>query len=369
MRVLLFETTAYSPASPLFLEAAQELAAAHPGRFEYRLFDEAPFERSSQSRFIRLGRRLFRRASVDRAALNRSFLKEATAFQPDLVLICKGAFIAPDTLARIRRATGAVLVNYATDDPFNPQVNTRDLVDAIPLYDLYACTKRAIMDDVAKSGCANVIYLPFAYKPSVHFPEPPDAAEAHRRFDCDAVFIGGCDRDRIPYFQRLVKALPHLTLALYGAFWNRSRTLRSYWRGFALGRDFRMALGGARIAINLVRNANRDGHVMRSFEIPACGAFMLAERTSEHLDLFAENREAAYFRTVDEMVDRVKYFLDHEDRRITIADAGRNAVVIGNHTYRHRLLVITNSVNELRLRMRRPASLTDATVSTTVHFS
>jgi spore maturation protein CgeB len=77
-----------------------------------------------------------------------------------------------------------------------------------------------------------------------------------------------------------------IDLALYEGFWDRSASLRRYWRGFALGGDFRMALGGTKVAGNLVRRANLDGHVIRSFEIPACGAFMLAERTAEHLALF-----------------------------------------------------------------------------------
>jgi len=262
-------------------------------------------------------------------------------------LVCKGAYIAPDTLVNIKAETGAALANYATDDPFNPKVSTPELVEAIQIYDMYACTKRAIMHDVVRMGCRNLIYSPFAYKPSVHFPELPISESDRARFCSDVAFIGGCDADRVLFFKTLIKAIPSLNLALYGGFWNRSLSLRRYWRGFVVGREYRMALLGAKIVVNLVRRANRDGHVMRSFEIPACGAFMLAERTDEHQDLFAECRESAYFDSADELAEKVKYYLAREEERLAIAARGHEAVTQGRHTYRDRLLQIINKTREL----------------------
>jgi spore maturation protein CgeB len=346
MRLLLFDTTAYRPSSPLFLEAAEELAKRRPHEFAYSLCDEAQFSIRPSSILARVVARVARRAPVAVDNLNNGLMAQAREFRPHIILIGKGTFLRPSTLDRVKRETGAIFVNYATDDPFNPRVSTRDLVDSIPLYDLYACTKRAIMDDVTKAGCTNVIFVPFAYKPTANFPEPPISTEEHQRFDSDVAFIGGCDRDRIPFFAQLIRALPNLNLALYGGFWNRSLRLRRHWRGFVYGREFRMALGGTKIAINLVRRANRDGHVMRSFEIPACGAFMLNERTDEHLAYFAEGRETAYFASPEEMVAKVRYYLAHEHERQEIALAGRERVVRGSHTWSHRLETIIAYVRE-----------------------
>jgi spore maturation protein CgeB len=345
MRILHVETSAYYPSSPLFLEALQEISRAQV--LDHALVDEAQFLKRGSLIVWRVAHRLLGTGLRGRGALNRALLQQARCFRPDLILICKGANISPVTLNLIRGESDAVLVNYATDDPFNPINSTRDLVESIPFYDLYACTKRRIMADIQKV-CPCVVYIPFAYKPTVHFPEKPANIEEAERFESDLVFIGGGDQDRFPYMRALIQDIPDLRLHLYGGYWKRDRVLAQYYKGFAYGREFRLALSGTKIAFNLVRRANRDGHVMRTFEIPACGAFMLAERTEEHLELFAEDKEAVYFDSQDELVDKTRYYLAHETERRRIAEAGRRKVLDGPHTYQHRLLEIIKAAEAIR---------------------
>jgi spore maturation protein CgeB len=203
------------------------------------------------------------------------------------------------------------------------------------------------MPDVQAAGCRRVIFVPFGYKPSVHYPEKPATPEEFARFDSDVVFIGTCDTDRAPYLETLVETLPDLFLHLYGGYWDRHSLLSRYHRGFALGRDYRLALGAAKIALNFVRHANRDRHTLRSFEIPACGAFMLAERTEEHLEWFEEGKEAAYFDSPDELVEKVRYYLSRDDERQRIAEAGHRKVTLGGNTYKDRLIQILEAVRAL----------------------
>ncbi|MEM4724135.1 MAG: glycosyltransferase [Candidatus Hadarchaeum sp.] len=270
----------------------------------------------------------------------------ARSFRPSMVLVTKGAWIAPDTLCEVKALTGATLVNYATDDPFNPKTTTRDLIAGIPLYDLYVCTKRAITEDVRRAGCRNVVYVPFGYEPSLHFPELPTTEKECLRFASDLCFIGGADRDRFPVLRRVAE-LPGINLHLYGGYWQRDPMLRPFHRGFAYGRDYRLAMSGTRIALCLVRRANRDGHVMRTFEIPACSAFMLAERTEEHLSFFEEDKEMVCFGSDDELVDKVRYYLAHDEERQQIAQAGHRRVWAERYTYRDRLQEILAHVEGL----------------------
>jgi spore maturation protein CgeB len=339
MRVLLYDTTLNYPVSPFFVEGLDCLKRQRG--YEYELVDEDKFLSPLRTSFIwKVAYRILGRRPLSYWALNRTLLEAARRFRPDIVLVSGGAFISANTLKYIKQETWATLINYATDDPFRRAMSTGRLRDSVALYDIYACTKKGVMEDVKEAGCKKVIYIRFAYQPAGHFPEKPKTSEEKARFGSDVAFVGGCDGDRVPFFETLIRAVPSVRLNLYGGYWNRHRLLRRYHRGCAFGREYRLTLGGTKIAVNLVRRSNRDDHVMRTFEIPACGAFMLAERTDAHMELFEEDREAAFFGSAEELAEKVKYYLAHEAARQRIAEAGYRRVTSDGNRYSDRLLEI-----------------------------
>jgi spore maturation protein CgeB len=81
----------------------------------------------------------------------------------------------------------------------------------------------------------------------------------------------------------------------------------------------------------------------RNFEVPGCGGFLLTER-APHLERYFElGREVAVYDSEDELVEQVGYWLEHEDERAAVAEAGYRRV-LAEHTYDHRFEEIFRTV-------------------------
>jgi hypothetical protein len=337
LKLLLVETTQYAPVSPLFVEAARST----PG-IELTFVDEcADFAPIATSVAHRAVYRVLGRRPPRLPLFERRVLRAAAEARPDVVLIVKGAYIRPRLVRKLRQM-GAALVNFSTDDPFNPAVKLPYLREAIREYDLYATPRRANVAQLQAAGARKTVVVPFGYKPSVHFVVPDDANGERRA--CDLLFIGGADADRVPFFRRIVELWPGVRLDLYGNYWNRDAVLSRYWRGFALGDVYRSVTRSAGFAINLVRRANRDGHVMRTFEVPACGGCLLTERTEDHARFFDEGRDALFFDTPEQLVAQARALAEDDDHRRRIALSGHDRVVRDGHTYDARLQMMLQAM-------------------------
>jgi spore maturation protein CgeB len=127
-------------------------------------------------------------------------------------------------------------------------------------------------------------------------------------------------------------------VALYGGYWDRRAETKPFHRGHADVTTLRKATADAKVALGLVRRANRDGHAMRSFEVPAMGGCLLTENTEEHHEIFGPEGECTvYFGDEAEMLRKVRWLLDHEAERRRLAATAHARITSGGNTYADRL--------------------------------
>ena len=268
-------------------------------------------------------------------------IEHCEQFKPQWLLATGICPLAHWALAKIGQL-GVRRINYLTDDPWNAAHRAPWFMKSLPLYDQVFSPRKANLVDLQRLGCRKVSFLPFAYAPELHYPEPAINENEKGRFAADIVFVGGADADRIDYLRALVHT--GLAVALYGGYWDRYSENRAVWRGHADPPTLRKAITGTKVALCLVRRANRDGHVMRTFEVPAMGTCMLTEDTQEHREIFGEDGQAVvYFRTTSEMVEKLRWLLDHDDERKRLAAAAHALITTGCNTYQDRLLQMIES--------------------------
>ncbi len=276
----------------------------------------------------------------------RAFSREVVAAckdrQPRWLLTTGIAPLDRPALEEIGRL-GIKRLNYLSDDPWNPAHRASWFLDALLAYDHVFSTRRANLKDLRQLGCAGVSFLPFAYAPRLHFPEAVSTNGHPARPAPDLFFAGGADPDRIPYLAACIQA--GFRVQLHGGYWDRFPQTRDHAHGHIGPQELRAALRQARVALCLVRRANRDGHVMRTFEVPAIGACMLTEDTPEHREIFGPDGEnVVYFQTIPLMLDRLRWLLDHDEERQRLADAAHRLIAVeGKNTYRDRLTTMLSA--------------------------
>jgi spore maturation protein CgeB len=258
-------------------------------------------------------------------------LKTCTRAMPEVLVATGMAPLTKSTLRALRKL-GIVSVNYSTDDPWNPAMRSNWHLRALPYYDLICTPRRSNVSDFRRLGCARVHYLPFGYDETL-FPSSVQSNDIHAY---DVLFVGGADPDRAAFMTKFMRHGPPVALA--GAYWERYPAFRAYALGTKSPEVIRAATAAAKVNLCLVRRSNRDGHVMRSFEIGAAGGCMLAEDTDEHREIFGPEGEAViYFRHPEEAGLRARALVCNLSERTRLAASLHRRIIDGDHTYAHRL--------------------------------
>ena len=273
---------------------------------------------------------------------SRSFVDRARRFRPDLVLVVSGNLITSRALAEIKSTTAATLFHFHNEDIANRLNTTATLREAIRRYDHVFTTKSFNIDTLSLMGAQAVTYVPHGYRDNCHFPVSVEQRD-QKRYGSDVVFVGTWERPRA----QTLEQLNGFDLRVWGNDWQklpRKSPLRVRVKGRPVyGDELARVFGASKISLSFLRKANRDLHTSRTFEIPACGGFQLSERTEEVLNFFEEGKEIECFSSLDELKDKITYYLKHESRRLRIAASGLERVRRSRYRFTDRLETILSA--------------------------
>ena len=281
--------------------------------------------------------------------VNQKLLEHVKKKRPDIVWIDKGTIVRKKTLVSIKKNYPQTsLVHYNPDDPFGGYGKSgwRTFLKALPLYDVHFVPRAENVNEYKQRSAKNVYFLlpTRGFDPAVHYPRKITAVE-REEYGGDVGFIGSYEQDRAEKILALADS--GIKIRIWSAEnWPKHKNIQHDSEGI-YGDNYSLGLNSFKIILAFLRNNNRDKHTSRSIEIPACGAFMLAERTDEHLQLFEEGKEAEFFGTTQELIDKVKFYLTQDELRRQIAYAGRTRCLTSGYDYDFRIKKMLSRVNEV----------------------
>ncbi|HEY1215482.1 MAG TPA: glycosyltransferase [Bryobacteraceae bacterium] len=286
---------------------------------------------------------------VDR--FNRDVIELAERERPGVLWADKLLWMRPRTLDRLREM-GITLVSYMIDNPFGPRQDPgwRVYMKSIPHYDLHVVQRDKNISDYRSRGAKDVIKIQTAYEPTIHFPPPEGWSDQDR--DREISFVGTPYDDRADTLAKLSEEFG-VTISGNGRSWRRAlgpnAFSKLYREGELFRQQYREAIWRSKINLSFITHSNQDEFVHKSFEIAACGGFLLAERSQGHLDRFVEGEEAVFFTGFDELAEKIRRYLPDEQARARIAAAGqRRALRDGYHNDRQVELIVERIESILR---------------------
>jgi spore maturation protein CgeB len=270
----------------------------------------------------------------------------AEELRPDLMLVMNGLHVFPPDHAEQAervRALGIRTAIWFVDDPYCTDMSTL----LAPHYDYVFTHELGCVSLYRDCGCPASHYLPLAVNPEMYRPMQVSSA-----YVTDVCFIGNGFPNRIELFDRLAPFLAGKRVLLAGALWERLRRYDLLRQGVKPGwtpiEETVKYYNGAKIVINIHRPTvdsvyNHNSRQLpaysinpRTYEIAACGALQMTDIRHDLYRYYNAGQDLETFASPEELIEKIRYYLEHEEQRRTIAVNGLHRS-LQNHTYAARL--------------------------------
>lgn len=286
------------------------------------------------------------------------------------------------------------MVNYNVDMAFHWYRQIR----IAKYFDIMLCAQKENMRNLARYA-KKVFYFPMAACP----PQPNDFSTQQKK-EYELTFTG----TEFPYRRRILSEVikSSLPLLIFGKCWGsnesnvythsiqktlhyilfyawsrfRAGELKSLWevllnrfhcaakkkenisiskkfiRGGLSTNNLSTVFRNSKINIGLSRYANNDvnmpGHCqmrLRDFEVPMIGGFYLVEKSPGYDQAFIDGKEVVMWKTLPELLEKIRYYLKHADERESIAAAGQRRALT-EHTWETRFKMLFSELGLQNMR-------------------
>ena len=282
----------------------------------------------------------------DQTKINKSILNKLNKNYIDTVWIENGITIFPNTLKLIKQKYPFIkLISLSEDDMFQKHNQSLWYLKGLRYYDLVFTTKEYNLKELKSLGAKETHLFLDSYDERYHKPIRLNKNDI-KIYSNDVSAIGAYEKERALTLLYLAKN--GIEISVWGNGWHQmkeSHKLLKINHEFLYEKNYSKAIIASKINLNFLRKVNRDEITSRSIEIPACGGFMLSERTDRHKKVFKEGIEVDYFDNNKELFNKIKYYLNNDKERKRIARNGNKKCINSELSMRSQLEKIIQKIN------------------------
>ncbi|PAE26333.1 MULTISPECIES: glycosyltransferase [Bacillaceae] len=271
----------------------------------------------------------------------RNLITMVNQFKPEIAIALVG-FNVPSHLIQWLKTQKIKTAVWLTEDPY--YMDKSEVL--VPDYDYIFTIDTAAMDFYIQKGHQHTFHLPLGTSTEIFKPVQVEPA-----YKSDICLLGFPYPERVKLIQVLLQKTPY-KIKVIGEWRHTLVRLKNHprlevhdsWVKPSIAAKY---YNGAKIVLNthrpynLTQNKNRIGIKgnsinNRTFDVAACGGFQLIEYKEDLPIHFIEGKEIVSFKTEEELLQKINYYIKHEKQRKEIAKLASKRV-LKEHTFEKRL--------------------------------
>ena len=280
-------------------------------------------------------------------AMNDELVAFVRERKPDLTIFC---LYQDEFLPEVIDALGKEMttLGYFFDDTWR-QSYVRLWA---PRFDFFTTSSLSALRTYRDLGLTHALYSPLGYNHFMY--QKKDLPVIY-----DVSFVGSIHGHRQWIVNQLKKA--GIAVSVWGAGWETGRLTQEQMIDVfnqsklvltlsnSLNYDARYFLQSPRWALRDLRycKKHRDQIKARHFEVSGCGSCQISYYVEDLEHCYEIGKEILIFMDVDDLIEKIRYYLRHDDERSAIAEAGYRRAT-RDHTLERRFRDIATAIQATR---------------------
>lgn len=284
--------------------------------------------------------------------VNQLLIKKIDYEKPEIILFYNVKLIHKKTILHLKKKLPKVILcQYSNDNPFVKKYRMwKNYIETIKYFNFTFAARDSDISHYKKFGAKKIYLLKSSYDQDYDY--PVEYNKIPEKFKCDVVFAGHYENDgRLEYIKELCSR--NISFNLYGGGWSKILKKNKLFNKInnysqvkpAIGKNYRYAICGSKIALCFFSKTNQDYYTRRNFQIPAMKRLLLCEYNEKISKIFTEGKEIVFFRDKYDMYKKIKYYLKNKNLRKRIENNSYKKLLKNKHSIIDRMKYFLSVVN------------------------